>query len=488
LADLEKPVIKQEHSIPTTSEARVFTPNESSQQRTHLFISYASEDGLFAEWLTLRLAAEGYKVWCDRTKLLGGESYPINIDDAIKESTFRVIALLSKFSVHKPNPVKERTLALSIGRERKIDFLIPLNVDGLRATELDWMTNDLTFIPFHEGWAVGLARLLKKLRQVDAPKFPSGAKQVVSSWVTGESDLVLKSEDILSNVFPISELPEQIVRYHVEDQNQLDSVSDKWAFFQPMDTDKSLSQEVWALSSPPPQAGTFVSRRESVIWKNNDTWGRIRPFNTFTYLARRNIEVYCIRKGLTESKRGQVYFPNGLLQGNRIRYPRYDGKQVNVNVVGERTFRRSKDLTEKRLYHLSPRFRLLMARFGAPTLQINLGIIWTDMSGIEDPIGRSNRRRKKLTRSWWNYEWLSRINATASWITDGQESCRIAETDHGNLEILTAPLRTQCPVGIDEEKLGPREETDDEEKVLDDLEEEDDVGEDLVDEGDQDSD
>ena len=108
--------------------------------RDHLFISYATEDSDFAEWLAVRLTAEGYKVWCDRTHLLGGESYPDDIDHAIKDRAFRLLALLSRASLRKPNPRKERTLALNIARERQTDFLIPLNVDGLSATDLDWMT------------------------------------------------------------------------------------------------------------------------------------------------------------------------------------------------------------------------------------------------------------------------------------------------------------------------------------------------------------
>src|SRR5207244_4953089 len=44
------------------------------QMRNHLFVSYATEDWSFVEWLVLRLTAEGYNVWCDRIKLLGGES------------------------------------------------------------------------------------------------------------------------------------------------------------------------------------------------------------------------------------------------------------------------------------------------------------------------------------------------------------------------------------------------------------------------------
>ena len=38
--------------------------------RDHLFISYAWEDSQLAEWLALKLTAEGFKVWCDRLKLL----------------------------------------------------------------------------------------------------------------------------------------------------------------------------------------------------------------------------------------------------------------------------------------------------------------------------------------------------------------------------------------------------------------------------------
>ena len=44
--------------------------------RDMLFVSHASpEDDEFARWLALQLAKEGYPVWCDRTKLLGGEPF-----------------------------------------------------------------------------------------------------------------------------------------------------------------------------------------------------------------------------------------------------------------------------------------------------------------------------------------------------------------------------------------------------------------------------
>src|SRR5688572_19909811 len=103
----------------------------SDAVRDHLFVSYATEDGEFAEWLALRLTTEGYRVWCDRIRLLGGESYPRDIDSAIRDRTFRFLAVLSPYSLHKPNPLKERTLALNLGTQRGEQFLLPLNLSGL---------------------------------------------------------------------------------------------------------------------------------------------------------------------------------------------------------------------------------------------------------------------------------------------------------------------------------------------------------------------
>ncbi len=85
----------------------------------HLFISYAIEDGCFADWLALKLASEGFKVWYDRLKLLGGESYPHDITEAIQNKTFRLIAILSHNSINKENPRKERTLGIKCWKEQE---------------------------------------------------------------------------------------------------------------------------------------------------------------------------------------------------------------------------------------------------------------------------------------------------------------------------------------------------------------------------------
>jgi hypothetical protein len=71
----------------------VVSESRGSDSRDHLFVSYAWEDGALAEWLTLKLTAEGYRVWCDRFKILGGEM----IDIDVIEEAFRMLHCLETF-------------------------------------------------------------------------------------------------------------------------------------------------------------------------------------------------------------------------------------------------------------------------------------------------------------------------------------------------------------------------------------------------------
>ena len=66
-------------------------------RRRMLFLSHATpEDNGFARWLALQLANEGYPVWCDLTKLLGGEDFWKDIQEAIREDSIRFLFVLSR--------------------------------------------------------------------------------------------------------------------------------------------------------------------------------------------------------------------------------------------------------------------------------------------------------------------------------------------------------------------------------------------------------
>ena len=75
-------------------------------RRDHLFINYGYEDESLARWLAVKLTAYGHLVWFDQFKLLGGEPFPVDIDLAIKDRTFRMLSVLSVTAMNKPSPRK----------------------------------------------------------------------------------------------------------------------------------------------------------------------------------------------------------------------------------------------------------------------------------------------------------------------------------------------------------------------------------------------
>ena len=105
-----------------TSTARV------TEARDTLLLSHANpEDSEFSLWLALQLANEGYRVWCDLTKLLGGEMFWDDIEEAIKTLAVKVLHVLSRTSNPKDGPLKELHFAQGVAKTEKLkDFVIPL--------------------------------------------------------------------------------------------------------------------------------------------------------------------------------------------------------------------------------------------------------------------------------------------------------------------------------------------------------------------------
>jgi len=442
---------------------------EPDNKREHLFISYATEDWILADWLALKLASGGYKVWYDRIKLLGGESYPRDITEALKNQTFRVIALLSRNSINKPNPVKERTLALNIAKDRKIDFLIPISVDGLKATELDFMTSDLTFILFGKSWFEGLCALLKKLQQIEAPRNQVKGHQVISKWLSVEEQPKKKTENIWSNLLPIVEMPKSMQKYSIVPEIDVERLYPNWAFY------AEGEKAVWAFSPPSHPSPEWLKEINQVALEHLNYYSGNAISNILTALMHKSIEKFVLNKGL-KNVDGYLYFPNNSVPKNKLNFVRYDGKKCFVNAVGERRFKiiqQKSPLVEESRYHLAPDFRFFGDLFGAPVFRLQISVFWTGLEdkAIEDK--KANRRRKALCKNWWNYEWLSRALAVSQWLADGKDEVVLAKTESGNLRINLKPLSFVSSVGIDEgPEAGAVEE--DETQVLEENPEEDD--------------
>ena len=70
-------------------------PKATVQMRDVIFLSYGMpEETAFAVWLGTQLANNGYRVWSEATRLIGGEQFWNDIEDVFASSVGRTIVVV----------------------------------------------------------------------------------------------------------------------------------------------------------------------------------------------------------------------------------------------------------------------------------------------------------------------------------------------------------------------------------------------------------
>ncbi len=434
-----------------------------------IFISYATEDNELALWLARRLTSIGYKVWCDQFKLLGGEPYPADIDDAIRNGTFRLLALVSHSSNLKPNPTKERTLGLKLGAERGIkDFVIPLRVDDISSTELNWMVSDITFIDFNNGWRDGFHKLLKKLSTINAPKPVQNGMQLTAEEFIHDESLSATNELLYSNCLRFLKIPEHLQQFQTGEpltEHELKITEERWPCY-PID-----DYSVVSFQDPPGsiKEALKITKSSSIEWKKTDLLNNIPVRNIVKNLLVNTLRFKCLEKGLKLNDGGDLYFPKGLLDKDTINYLGYEGNKTHVQVFGERTYKGFDRETlgfvsRKFFYHLSPVFKI--RDFSDDELRITLGVrLYIVEPGFELTIRSMNSRRKKVCKFWFNHEWFNRHLAILSFLSEGSDKITAGNS---NAEIILSTKMDEftIPVGINETVLEEEDESTEEDESL----------------------
>lgn len=421
-----------------------------TQNRDHIFISYAIEQSALCDWLARKLAAEGYAVWYDRLKLLGGEDWPKDIGTAIKERSFRVLALLSRDSAGKPNPTGEWITALAVGRELVIDdFLIPLNTDGLSSLEIPWNLQTINYIPFHSSWAEGLEQLLKKLESINAPRnVPGGRRLAIQST---SADVIIKQgpEPLMSNCFRIKQLPRfiQVYRPAIDlFQNERRSLHKDWAC-------RDVSASKVLAFHDHPTSRYKLECEEKIEWASRKSIENIGTRDLLANLIHKCLGQVMISKGMRHSgRRRQWYIPDGLAPNNRVRYRTISGRHRWFLGVGNRTFP-TKDGGELYRYHISPSFAVQRDGSMPDTLILRIRIYFTDSRGTPLDEGKIQSRRKHLGKAWFNDEWSARVLGVMQLLADDGGLIRFGPEGEQQLVIDAMPLVNFVDIGINDDRV-----------------------------------
>lgn len=418
-------------------------------QRDHLFISYATEDVALADWLARRLAASGFAIWYDRLRLLGGEPWPRDIDAAIKGRTFRMLALLSRVSLAKDNPSRERTTAQALGKSIGVaDFLIPLKVEAFPATELPWTLAETHYIDFAKGWAEGLEALLRKLASLDAPRALVDGRRWAIESLKHDECVVEREERLWSNVLPILRVPETLYRYRTSKHLTADQIKElgrAWPCY-------ALASNAFVSFMRPDretQLSYHVSSGDLVAWQGSDLFDGVLTRNLIASLLRSTFDRLFAARGLQRSGKDEWYVPDGLLPNNWLRYRRPDGIAGRVLAVGVRTYYAGAKSARYR-YHLSPSF-VVRGSPGRFFLVLRNRVYLTTDAGVPLEGRQIVSRRKHLCKAWWNDDWLSRQRGVLGLLAGTEASLAVGESAT-RVEASHTPLSFTVPLSIEEDR------------------------------------
>lgn len=427
------------HDVPGGS-AHPLTLPATSGARDHLFVSYAIEDTPFVRWLAAKLALCGFRVWWDQTHLRGGAAFPSEIDDAIKTRSFRVLAVMSHSSSHKPNPERERGVALNVGRQRNEDFLIPLNLD-LATSEIPFQVANLTFVPFMANWAEGLTVLLATLRDVGAPCFPDEAATMFRGHLAQPTFVVDEPELVWLNLFSISNVPKDICRYEW-DNDVPDEAIGSWVHH------REDARACWGFEPPPEVSGNRHPRRDQYSTASYAPSKATPMKHICTSLLRQYIERRCLDRGLIAvANRRHFYFPSLHPNAARLNFQLPDGRDTWLQPVGTRRVWHAGHPEQVR-HHLAVMPRVEFSRFGLPMLQLRPTVYFTAEDGsIVDSL-RNVRRAKAVRRVWYNDKWLARVAAFGYFLADGVDAWKLH--DVVTTTISRTPVGFQSPSRLDE--------------------------------------
>jgi hypothetical protein len=417
-----------------------------------LFLSYAQVDVALGTWLARRLIAEGYRVWCEDLSLLPGEQRQETIERVIQTRANRVLAVYSSASLDDANVNLQRTMAHAIGGQRGGDFLIPLAAESVPEVRLDWKTRRLSFVRFDQGWAGGLRDLLKKLAATDCPR-PVGDGRGVATATLLRTDLLTAGPDCLvSNCLEVKKVPLAVHRFVAEREAPSETLKDlqwRWAFH------KVSPTRFLSFRQPPKADKTalgLAARGGADPYYCREIEGCLTA-NLIPELVRKSLIVKCIERGMCASpEKGHLYFPPGLVQGDRLKFTRPDCQRTWTSALGQRKFWRPQKSEEYR-YSLSPTFAVPQARDGPLVVLVRMRVYLTDTQGTALPRRQTVSRRKHLCKNWWNDDWLHRMLAVCQFLADGGDTITIGDVADEQVVVSAAPRGWDVPFGINEDLL-----------------------------------
>jgi len=442
-------------------------PDDGSTSRGLVFLSHANpEDNVFATWLGARLASAGYVVWSDVTKLIGGEYFWKDIEEAIRTYSAKVISVVSRTSIRKDGFLNELSVALSVESGKKLsDFVIPIRLDDLPFGDVPAQIHRKNVIDFTTGWQAGLARVIKKLEQDAVPKSLNGESEQLTAWskhfLEIDARFVKREEAVMTNWLPVTYLPAiaHVLRIDATRQgNRTIDTDGSWPFAALGEHIVSFAGRDDLENSSACAAYQYVGRPKwcELVEGSSHTLSAFngRPAtNALTDLLKQAWSREMVRKGLVSFE----------MPGNRRAWyqPLSDQGVTRVLFVDLRGDSRRKALQGrsevlKAYWHLAVVARPVIR--ASMQFELSLHVVFTEDG--RTPIGDAKRMhamRRRFCKNWWQKQWRDLLLAYLSFLSGGQTYLELKVSKD---ELVNVPARPMFLRSLMTFSEGPPEEVD----------------------------
>jgi hypothetical protein len=438
-------------------------PRRSDPTRDTLIISHAIEDNEFTLWLALQLAKEGYRVWCDLTKLLGGENFWDDIEQVLRTRACKFIYVLSRVSNAGADRGFRKELHLAdieAKRSRIKDFIFPVAIDDLPSADYNVYLSLRQSISFFPSWRDGLLQLLKKLDRERVPKRKHRFNpQTVATWWrsyrSSTSGVLRQPENYFSNWFAISQLPTRIHIHTLETSEAAESALATWPAYQEgprlvtfapvedfpskvqfLDSQSFAVADILARSLPIPDAELQQLRRGLVRLLGLSLEKRIREANLSSYeLANGKLCWFFLKPANEESL--------------KVHFKGVDGTRDWRALTGFATIgsQRDKAPATKRYWHFAiqvhAKFKpYVVFHITSHVLFSDDGkTAWTDKK-------RMHRARRRQCKSWYNDAWRDRLLAALAFLSDEKPTLELAFSSTESIILDPRPMTFESEVSF----------------------------------------
>lgn len=418
-----------------------------AESRDTILIDHVDADHALATWLSRRLTLAGYQTWCRGTAPLAGEDPDASVRKLIDLRGCQYLPVVSEVSLADGLFLERCALAAA-----KESFVLPCScVSGLDP-RLPSRMKSVAAANFADSWNNGLAQALARLTTLGIRPALEGdiGKQIALRDYLPSRVTVAKPEPVYANMFalhlPSAMLITELTRsLNVAETTEMRS---RWAFVE-------LSPGRLVSFSPhPPGSLPLRNHRQHQEFSWSDASHRDgKPTEDLAKeLARRSLEVICLQKGLKYcDDRNVFYFPERESGEWSQPYVHVDGRATRVQLTGERNKTRG-DTVQTTLYQLAPRFRPQREADGTWVVVLNIYIRVTNADGKLFEGKEIARRRKAVTKGWWNNHFLARMLGIIQALETRAGHIEVGEGKRA-VVVDTAPMCWQCPVGLDVEAL-----------------------------------